>query len=148
MFKEIEIKGLATRRTLIEIDEETVNRLKGIFDADNWEDTYDALNDLLLSDDREEFTHVTRQDLEVQSAEYKVKGGCKKKISATSKTHVEQVKTIGDAYKGKYAVVESMIGQVYELDEISMTEESLSIEVGKFNADGYFERILPKFGIK
>lgn len=89
MFKEIEIKGLATRRTLVEIDEETVNRLKGIFDADNWEDTYDALNDLLLSDDREEFTHVTRQDLEVKSAEYKVKGGCKKKISATYKTPVE-----------------------------------------------------------
>ena len=189
MFKEIELKGLVTRRTLVEIDEETVNRLKGIFDADKWEDTYDALNELLYNDNREEFTHVTRQCVDIQQAEYKVKGGCKKKISATSKTPVEQVKTISDAYKGKYAVVESMIGfterqgnikcevfeedkfklmleywkgfdeiiscdtvlydgQEYELDEICMTEESLFIEVGKFNANGYFERILPRFSVK
>lgn len=189
MFKEIEIKGLATRRTLVEIDEETFNRLKSIFDADNWEDTYVALNELLSSDNREEFTHVTRQGVDIQPAEYKVKGGRKKKISASSKTPVEQVRVIRDAYQGKYAVVESMIGfterrgnikcevfeedkfklmleywkgideliscdtvlydgQVYELDEITMTEESLFIEVGKFNTNGYFERILPRLSVK
>lgn len=181
MFKEIEIKGLVTKRTFVEIDKETVNRVKSVFDNQDWYKTYIALSDLLLSDDREEFIHTTRQGLYVQSVEYKVKGARKKTIN--SKTPVEQVKTIRDAYKGKYAVVESMVGfvlmhgnikcevfepeklkftleywqgfdeiiscdtviydgELYELDEHSLTEESLFFEIGKFNQQGYLESIL------
>ena len=92
MFKEIEIKGLVTKRTFVEIDEETVNRVKSVFDnQEDWYETYLALSDLLLSDDREEFIHTTRQGLYVP-IEYKVKGARKKTIN--SKTPVEQVKTI------------------------------------------------------
>ena len=36
MFKEIEIKGLVTKMTLVEIDEETVNRVKNVFDSNDW----------------------------------------------------------------------------------------------------------------
>lgn len=181
MFKEIEIKGLVTKRTFVEIDEETVNRVKSVFDNQDWYKTYITLSDLLLSDDREEFIHTTRQGLYVQSVEYKVKGARKKTIN--SKTPVEQVKTIRDAYKGKYAVVESMVGfvlmhgnikcevfepeklkftleywqgfdeiiscdtviydgELYKLDEHSLTEESLFFEIGKFNQQGYLESIL------
>ena len=55
MFKEIEIKGLVTKMTLVEIDEETVNRVKSVFDNKDWIETYVVLDELLLSDDREEF---------------------------------------------------------------------------------------------
>ena len=181
MFKEIEIKGLVTKMTLVEIDEETVNRVKSVFDNKGWIETYEVLDELLLSDDREEFIHVTRQGIEMQAAEYKVRGDHKRTFN--SKTPVEQVKTIRDGYKGKYAIVQSMIGfalmhgnikceifepkklkftieywkgideliscdtiiydgEVYELDEHHMTEEALTFEVGKFNQQGYFERIL------
>lgn len=65
MFKEIEIKGLVTRMTLVEIDEDIVNRLKSIYDNDDWWETYLALDELLLSDDRAEFTHITRQGVDM-----------------------------------------------------------------------------------
>lgn len=179
MFKEIEIKGLVTRMTLVEIDEDVVNRLKSIYDNNDWWETYLALDELLLSDDRAEFTHITRQGVDMQSVECSADGGYKNKFSGD--TPVEQVKTISDRYSGKYVVVQSMIGftqrkgnikcevfeedmlrfmleywngtdeliscdsvlydgQVYEFDEISMSEESLYIEVGKFN-QGYLESV-------
>ena len=66
MYKEIEIKGLVTRRTFIKIDEQTINQIKSVHenkDAEWWEEV-DLLTYLFWdAKDKNQFIHVTHKVL-------------------------------------------------------------------------------------
>ena len=187
MYKEIEIRGLVTKRTFIEVDEQTINQIKSVHENKDtkWYEEYGLFEDLFwdAEDKKNKFIHVTRQGIDLQATEYTVKGVATRVFG--SETPVQQVKTIADAYKGKYVAVQSLIGfvllhgnikceefdmsklkfpheywksddeliscniviydnEVYELDEHDFESEcyTLEYEIGKFNDNGYLERIL------
>lgn len=111
MYKEIEIKGLVTRRAFIKIDEQTINQIKRVHenkDAEWWEEV-DLLTYLFWdAKDKNQFIHVTHQGIDLQAAEYTIKGVATRVFD--SKTPVQQAKTIAEAYKGKYVAVQTTIG--------------------------------------
>jgi hypothetical protein len=118
MYKEIEIKGLVTKRTFIEVDEQAINQIKSIHEnkdvkwieeVELWIEEVEFLGGLFFdAKDQNEFIHVTRQGIDLLAAEYTIKGVATRKFD--SKTPVQQVKTIADAYKGKYVAVEIWTG--------------------------------------
>ena len=67
MYKEIEIKGLVTRRTFIKIDQQTINQIKSVHenkDSEWWEEV-DLLTYLFWdAKDKNQFIHVTHQGID------------------------------------------------------------------------------------
>jgi hypothetical protein len=118
MYKEIEIKGLVTKRTFIEVDEQAINQIKSIHEnkdvkwieeVELWIEEVEFFGGLFFdAKDQNEFIHVTRQGIDLLAAEYTIKGVATREFD--SKTPVQQVKTIADAYKGKYVAVEIWTG--------------------------------------
>jgi hypothetical protein len=118
MYKEIEIKGLVTKRTFIEVDEQAINQIKSIHEnkdvklieeVELWIEEVEFLGGLFFdAKDQNEFIHVTRQGIDLLAAEYTIKGVATRVFD--SKTPVQQAKTIAEAYKGKYVAVQTTIG--------------------------------------
>jgi hypothetical protein len=108
MFKEIEIRGLVARRTFIEIDEHFFYKIKSAYENSDWDAASLIENMYWSTKNKTEFYHVTRQSIDFQTVEYTIKGVDTKVFDY--KTPVQQVKTIADTYKGKYVVVNTLIG--------------------------------------
>ena len=95
MYKEIEIKGLVTKRTFIEVDEQAINQIKSIHENKDVKliEEVEFLGGLFFdAKDQNEFIHVTRQGIDLLAAEYTIKGVATREFD--SKTPVQQVKTI------------------------------------------------------
>lgn len=127
MYKEIEIKGLVTKRIFIEVDEQTINQIKSVHENKDakWYEDVVLLEDLFFDAmDKKEFIHVTQQGIDLQAVEYTVKGVATRAFD--SKTPVQQAKTIADAYKGRYVAVETLIGFVLLRGNIKCEEFDMS----------------------
>ena len=108
MFKEIEIKGLMTRRTFIEIDEQVFYKIKSAREKSEMDATL-LLEDLYCGTyNKAKFYHVTCLSIDLQSVKYTI--DCDASIVFSSETPVQQVKPIANAYKGKYVAVHTAIG--------------------------------------
>lgn len=98
--KKIEIKGLVTKRTFIEVDEQAINQIKSIHEnkdvkmieeVELWIEEVEFLGGLFFdAKDQNEFIHVTRQGIDLLAAEYTIKGVATREFD--SKTPVQKLK--------------------------------------------------------